>query len=421
MLEWIQIIEQSSLYLAALIFFGFYPMATALVWMILGLIYFVRRDWPIQAEKQSDDSAPFVSVLIPAYCEERAIGHALAAWVKVDYPSFEIIVINDGSTDGTVEMIKPFLADSRVRLLDKRCNEGKAMALNDALPMAQGELVVIVDSDALPDAAILRHMTPHFRSARVAAVAGNPRVHNRRTLLSKLQAIEFSSVIGLLRRAQRTWGRVMCVSGVAGMYRKSALLDVGLLTPGMATEDIDLTWRLQRKFYDIRYEPQALVWMIVPDRLNVWWRQRRRWALGLGQILRRHVGVLGSWKTRRMYPLYVESALSLVWAITFLSVTAFWVFCYSLGHTPRGGSPIPNLWGMLLFTMALMQLACGVLIDRKYEPGIVKDFPVSIIYPAVYWLLLAATSCIYSVEGLVRRPDLNTPTRWRIEHDYDEH
>ena len=120
--------------------------------------------------------------------------------------------------DRTVDVVKPFLTDPRVRLLDKRCNEGKAMALNDALPLTRGDLVVIVDSDALPDATILRHMVPHFESARVAAVAGNPRVYNRRTLLAKLQAIEFSSVIGLLRRAQRAWGRVMCVSGVAGMY-----------------------------------------------------------------------------------------------------------------------------------------------------------------------------------------------------------
>jgi biofilm PGA synthesis N-glycosyltransferase PgaC len=338
----------------------------------------------------------------------------------VDYPNFEVIVINDGSTDRTVEIVKPFLRDPRFRLLDKRVNEGKAMALNDAIPLARGELLVIIDSDALPDRALLTHMAPHFDSARLAAVAGNPRVLNRRTVLAKLQAIEFSSVIGLMRRAQRIWGRVMCVSGVVGMYRKSALLDVGMLTPGMATEDIDLTWKLQKSFYDIRYEPRAIVWMIVPDRLRVWWHQRRRWALGLGQILRRHADVMLSWKTRRMYPLYVESALSVVWALTFLSVSAFWVLCYSFGHPPRGGSPIPNLWGLLLFTMALAQLGCGVFIDRKYEPEIVKDFPVSIIYPMIYWFLLAITSCIYSVKGLARRPDLNVPTLWKIDHAYEE-
>jgi cellulose synthase/poly-beta-1,6-N-acetylglucosamine synthase-like glycosyltransferase len=188
------------------------------------------------------------------------------------------------------------------------------------------------------------------------------RVRNRNSILAKLQAVEFSSVIGLMRRAQRTWGRVMCVSGVVGMYRKSAVLDAGALTPGMATEDIDLTWKLQMRMYDVRYEPQALVWMLVPDNMILWWKQRRRWARGLGQVLRRHNAVMRSWKHRRMMPLYVESMLSVLWALVFLSVTTFWTLSYSLGHPPRGGSPIPNLWGMLLFTVCLAQLFCGVLI-----------------------------------------------------------
>lgn len=82
---------------------------------------------------------------------------------------------------------------------------------------------------------------------------------------------------------------------------------------------------------------------------------------------------------------------------------------------------MPNLWGLLLFTMALTQLGCGVFIDRKYEPEIVRDFPVSIIYPAFYWFLLAITSCIYSVKGLVRRPNLKAPTLWKTDHAYEEH
>ena len=161
-------------------------------------------------------------------------------------------------------------------------------------------------------------MTPHFKSARVGAVAGNPRVRNADNLLSRLQAIEFSSVIGLMRRAQRIWGRVMCVSGVVGMFRKSALIDSGMYSPGMATEDIDLTWKLQARFYDIRYEPSALVWMLVPETLGVWWAQRRRWALGLGQVLRRHSSIFRDWRWRRMYPLYFESAMSYLWSLTFI-------------------------------------------------------------------------------------------------------
>src|SRR5262249_29661975 len=261
--------------------------------------------------------------------------------------TFELVVVNDGSTDRTAEKVRKYLYDSRVRLVDKKVNEGKAMALNDAILCARAELILIMDADAVPDEKLLRRMVPHFQSGRVGAVAGNPRVRNAHNLLTKLQAVEFSSVIGLMRRAQRIWGRVMCVSGVVGMFRKSALIDCGMFSPGMATEDIDLTWKLQSKFYDVLYEASALVWMIVPDSFEVWWKQRRRWALGLGQVLRRHASVFTDWRRRRMHPLYIECLLSYLWSLIFVGVTAFWIFCYAVGHAPRGGSPIPNFWGML--------------------------------------------------------------------------
>src|SRR6185295_20138917 len=145
--------------------------------------------------------------------------------------------------------------------------------------------------DACPDPAILRWMVPHFRAARVAGVTGNPRVANRETFLSQLQVVEFTSIVSILRRAQRVWGRILTMSGVVGAFRKSAILDVGMYSPEMATEDIDMTWKLQRAHYDVRYEPRALVWMHVPHRFGGLWKQRRRWAKGLAQVLRRHAPV----------------------------------------------------------------------------------------------------------------------------------
>ena len=134
----------------------------------------------------------------------------------------------------------------------------------------------------------------------------------------------------------------------------------------------------------------------------------------------RHNLVMRSWRLRRMYPIYVESALSVVWSLVFLGITLFWCLSWALGHAPRGGSPIPNLWGLILVTLALLQLGCGVLLDRQYEPGITRDFFVSILYPSFYWALLAATSCLYTVRGLWRKPNLYAPTRWRIEHAYED-
>ena len=119
------------------------------------------------------------------------------------------------------------------------------MALNDAIPCARGDLILVMDADTIPEPQVLTVMVQHFKSPNVGAVAGNARVRNRNNWLSKLQAVEFSSVIGLLRRAQRVWGRIMCVSGVCGMFRKDALLQAGMYSPGMATEDIDLTFKLR--------------------------------------------------------------------------------------------------------------------------------------------------------------------------------
>ena len=330
--EFFQGVGRNPLYWAALGFFAFYPVVSALVWITTALNYFFRRESEKQAEPERLATYPQVSVLIPAYCEERVIGDTLAWATRIDYPNYEVVVVDDASPDGTRDMVMPFVHAGKVRLITKSRNEGKAMAMNDALPCLRGEIVLVLDADACPDPQILRWMVPHFQSARVAAVTGNPRVANRVSYLAKLQVVEFTSIVSILRRAQRVWGRLLTMSGVVGAFRKSALFDVGLYSPEMATEDIDMTWKLQRAFYDVRYEPHALVWMKVPPDLSGLWKQRRRWARGLAQVLRRHGRVAVSWKTRRMWPVFWEAILSILWAYCFVFLTAFWLVSYAVGE-----------------------------------------------------------------------------------------
>ncbi len=408
-------IENARLYTWALNFYGLYPLTTSLVWIITALVFYYRRERRPQVP-ETGSGAPLVSVLIPAYCEEGVITGAVENALRMDYPNFEVIVINDGSLDGTAARVRPYLADPRVKLIDKPQNGGKALALNDGIQKAAGELLLIMDADAIPDWRLLRFLTPHFSSPAVGAVAGNARVRNKNGVLAKLQAIEFTSIISLMRRAQRIWGGIMCVSGVVGMFRKAALLEAGMFSPGMATEDIDVSWKIQRLGYEIRYEARAMVWMIVPESLPIWWKQRRRWALGLGQVLRRHRGVFGSLRQRCLLPLYLESLLSTLWAVVFVLITAFWCVAYAAGHPPRGGSPFPNIWGMLLVTTCILQLGCGMFVDRRYEPGIVKQAHLMPLYPLVYWILLALATSVYTLKGLTQPLDLNRPTRWNIQH-----
>ena len=326
---------------------------------------------------------------------------------------FVVVVVADASPDRTAEIVTHYVNRGKARLIRKLVNQGKAMALNDAIPCTNGEILLIIDADASPDPDILKYMVPHFRSPRVAAVTGNPRVANRKTFLGKLQSIEFTSIISLQRRAQRVWGRIMTMSGVVGAFRRSALIDVGQYSPEMATEDIDLTWKLHLKHYDVRYEARAIVWMRVPQSLTGLWKQRRRWTLGLSQVLRRHGVTALAWKHRRLWPVMLESTLSIFWAYAFVLLTLLWIVSYSAGYPPVGASPIPNWWGMLISTVCLSQLLTGVLLDRHYDRGIGWYYGVAVFYPIIYWILLAIITATYSPRGLFRNPLAGQLTRWQ--------
>ena len=389
-------IQHNLLYQVALVFFAGYPIVMSLIWITTS--YFYRSRWEPEADEIDDTNEisyqPFVSVLIPVYNEADVIEQAVLAAMNLDYPNFEVVVVNDGSTDHTRAMLSRHIASGKLRVVDKAKNEGKALAMNDALPCLNGEIVLIIDADAELEPAALRHMVTHFRSGRVAAVAGNPRVKNVETFLARLQLIEFTSIVSLLRRAQRVWGRVITVSGVVAAFRKAALIDVGLFSPDMPTEDIDLTWKLQKRFWDVRYEPNAIVWMNVPTTLKGLFKQRLRWARGLLQVLRKHRDVMTTWKMRRMWPIFIESSLSALWALCFVSLTTIWIISYSLGYPPIGASPIPNLWGMIIATMCLVQLFVGAWMERRYDPDILSYYPYAIYYPIVYWMFMSICSVI---------------------------
>ena len=412
--EFFRVVQHHPAYWVALGFFAIYPVVSSIVWVTTSLQFFLRRERHDGAdEPETLEHYPPVSVLIPAFCEAKVIAETLEWATRIDYPDYEVVVIDDASTDSTRDAVRPFVESGHARLICKAMNEGKAMALNDALPCLRGDIVLIMDADAAPDPQILRWMVPHFGSARVAAVTGNPRVANRQTFLAQLQVVEFTSIVSLLRRAQRIWGRILTMSGVVGAFRKTALIDVGLYSPEMATEDIDMTWRLQREKYDVRYEPRAIVWMKVPPTLRGLIAQRQRWATGLAQVLRRHGGVIGQWQARRMWPVFWEASLSIAWAYAFVVLTLFWIVSYSIGIPPVGASPIPNWWGMTIGTMCLIQLTTGVLLDARYDPTVRRHLPVAVAYPVVYWMLMAIITVVATPVGLSHKRRRGQVTQWR--------
>jgi biofilm PGA synthesis N-glycosyltransferase PgaC len=400
----LEAVVHAHAYRAVIFFIGAYPIVSSLYWIAASLVFWRHREGQ-RADFYELDEYPRVSVLLAAHNEESVIGDTIRRLGELDWPEVEIVVVDDGSTDSTPQILREAAHRGAIRYVRKEVNEGKAMALNDGIPLVTGELMLVIDADARPHRDVLRWMVPHFvKVPRVAAVTGNPRVVNTTTLLTKLQAIEFSATVSVLRRAQATWGRLMTFSGICTMLRRSAVESVGRFKPEMATEDIALTWQLQRAYFDVRYEPQAVFGMEVPETLGAWWRQRKRWGRGMGQVLRRNAPILLNWRTRRLWPVYLEAVASTVWSYLFVALVALWSLAYPAHVLNFGANPIPNFWGMLIASVAIVQIFCGLWLDGHYDRRVRRYAWWLPLYPLVYWALTALVAVRATAGGFLKRP-----------------
>ncbi len=371
------------------LFVFWYPAIMSVVWIAGGIVFYlsVEKNRPLPLYE-----TPMVSVLVPCFNEADTIENTVKRLSELSYPNYEIIVINDGSSDNTSEIVTSLISKyPRLRFIDLKENCGKANALYLGLIASKGEILLGVDSDSyvMPDA--LNYMVPHFTNRfngeRVGAVTGNPRVRNRSSLLAKIQLCEYSSIISLIKRTQRVWGKVMTVSGVVVAFRKRALLDAKLWDRDMITEDIGVTWKLERNFWDIRYEPRALCMMLVPETVKGLAKQRGRWASGGMEILRRHMGIFKTWKERRLFPVYMEQLLSILWSICWALMLCIIVVHLVLDHNYIQS---PYIWkSLFLSTVCLVQFGVAMYLDRKYDPHLLRHSVVAVWYPFVYWYINA--------------------------------
>ena len=242
-----------------LAFVALWPVCTAAIWVAGGLVFRIFDER--HAVEEPAGGWPGVTVLIPAYNEEAVIATSVAAAIAVDYPELEVLVLDDGSTDATeAAALEASGGDARCRVLRDPVNRGKADRLNVGFSQARHELVAVTDADTHMHPAALKLLVARMsRSPLLAAVAGAPHVTNRGRLLPAMQVLEAASIIGLIRRTQSLSGRVGVVAGVLGLFRRDRVLAVGGYDPRMATEDIDLSWKLLLRGWHTAFEPRALV------------------------------------------------------------------------------------------------------------------------------------------------------------------
>ncbi len=379
----------------------YYPLFMAWLWIIGGLWYFARwenshRDGP--EHPPEGPPQPPASILIPCHNEAENIRDTLAYALATEYPAFEIVAINDGSSDRTGAILDEVAqGEARLRVVHLLSNQGKAMALRAGALAARHEFLICIDGDALLHPTAVAWLMSHLASGRrVGAVTGNPRILNRSTLLGKLQVGEFSSIIGLMKRAQRIYGRIFTVSGVIAGFRRTALHRVGYWAEDMVTEDIDISWRLQMDHWDIRFEPDALCYIYMPETFKGLWKQRLRWAQGGVEVLRRHGSHLLKWRQRRFWGVALEYLASVLWAFSMLALILIYFTGLVVPLPPawRIASLLPQWNGIVLGLTALVQFAVSLFMDHRYEPGrrFLRNYFWIIWYPLAFWLVSFLTT-----------------------------
>jgi cellulose synthase/poly-beta-1,6-N-acetylglucosamine synthase-like glycosyltransferase len=263
------------------------------------------------------EDRPFVSIIVPCYNEEKVLKASIESLVKQTYPKYEILVIDDGSSDDTFLMAKNMEfnnGDVRLKAYTKP-NSGKADALNFGIERAKGELFLAVDADSKLSSDTIELMVEYFQDEKIAAVAGSVYVTNTDNLWTKLQALEYVQGLNLVRNGQAYFKLVNIIPGPIGMFRKEAVERIGMYKDDTYAEDCDLTLRLIEAGYKIDYEIDAISYTEAPESLLDLLKQRYRWTRGILQSILKH--------KRKLFSLYSHFSISMVlWYMLFEAI--FW-------------------------------------------------------------------------------------------------
>lgn len=238
--------------------------------------------------KFSDDYKPFVSIIVPAFNEEKVICKTIKSLLASTYEKFEIVIVDDGSSDQTSEVVRANFYDQEKVKLITLSNGGKAHALGFGLREVQGEIIIGLDADTVFAPQTIGELAKYFADETVGAVAGNAKVGNRLNIVTKWQALEYITSQNLDRRAFASLNAITVVPGAVGAWRRKALEEAGGFESNTLAEDQDLTLRVRMLGYKIAYSEKAVAWTESPDTLKGLAKQRFRWSFGTLQCMWKH-------------------------------------------------------------------------------------------------------------------------------------
>lgn len=397
-----------------------YPILGAFAWFIgvlcYQLIYRHRHKDDIEFQPLTPEEQPFITIMIPAHNEEVMIEHTINYLMNnLNYEKYEVLVTDDGSTDETpaiLERLQSVYDNLRVVTIKK--NQGKAHAFNVGVGFACGEFILSNDADSIPEPDALWKYMSYFMGeehANTAAVTANMDVQNRSTIIAKSQTVEFSSIVGVIKRSQvSALGNMYAYSGANTMYRRDALIDVGLFRQDRTTEDISIAWDHQLNGWTTVFSPDILFYMNVPENLDALYHQRKRWAKGGTEVLltnfKRVVSHPG--KYLKQWAFITDQTLSIIWSLFFFVSTL--IFLISLvtffftGNYERVYHMFCMAFIFVTFEMfaGVLQLLSALIVDdrgRKFKYLIFMP-----LYMLIYWqvnALALVTTLIPAVKTIL--------------------
>lgn len=344
-----------------------------------------------------DEKLPFITIVVPAYNEGMIIKAAIGSLLELDYPHYEVLVVDDGSTDDTYERAQEMINVSNkciVTVITKE-NGGKANALNTGMAHAKGDFILNMDGDSKLSSNTLRDCIRHFDDPKIGAVAGNVKVINRDNVVTQVQALEYVEGLALSRKAQSYIRAVNIIPGPLGMFRKNALWQIGGYDDDTFAEDCDLTLKLLFEGWHIVYEPRAIAWVESPSRMIDLLKQRYRWTRGILQAIKKHAWSL--WHPHKAglngFILWYMLFEGVLWPVSNVAGNVFFTW---LG-VEHGASALLAFWWLQLSILDVVAAAYCVIIEK--EDTVLIAY--ALVFRVFYLLVVDVAKILASVEELI--------------------
>lgn len=368
------------------------------------------------------DTLPKVCIVVPCFNEERTVAESIKSLLALSYPKekLEIMVVDDGSTDGTYEAALPYAADPRVTVLKKE-NGGKHSALNMALSKSDAEFIGCLDADSMVDSKALVRIITAFKNQKIAAVTPGISVRAPRTILQHLQNVEY--LLGIFNRyVFASLGSIFITPGPFSLFRTSVIRQVGGWRHGHSTEDMELGLRLQNAGWMIANEPLATVRTATPETLRALVRQRVRWSYGFLKNIFDYRHMMGNPKYGNLGLLILPTALLSFIAALYFAARIMWSLASSIietiSHIALMGLGPWNpsdflfffntsfLWlivyAMLILTIILISVGSFLSTGKHHPPVSTPVFLILYGFLVPIWLGIALVRAVF-----------NSGVRWR--------